>query len=450
MWMFYLLVSLVHAEVPETLQELSKKTEKDNFEYQVLAYKAAIDTINVSNNELAGMNSAEALKVSSFGLMHMPYRGDIRDVRNKALNTYISITRKLEEKPKENCEVLKERYEFLAKIAPDSLTMVNNNLSCLKVVKLIEPKNAELISVKIPPVNPELEKDFKADLSHDVDFYLAKNNNFPTEDVLNNMFMLFSAIFPEDFSVECTALKVDPNSTNPKDLKVSGHCERITPTVANLAEVKKQYDLNIKTMFEVPGGKEKVLGLYDNSKIASTKPLVKKWECLMSDESHCQSPDGKLIYGVNKRLPECIVMSMNLIYEKKQKAKPFLAFMNHRFHINMEAGEKSLPVFGKRFGQLGFNLPFPDSELEGCFHPTRHDLQNEPMTYIDILRKNALTQDQAFGGLTIDQLKGLKKITFTINHWATYHYYRKYLFQLPDEITEHEQRGSAKAYEKED
>lgn len=440
--------ALASAEIPATLIELSTLKDKNNIEYQLLAYKAGVDTVNSGVNALEGMNSAEALKILSMGLKYMSHRNDIRNLRNKALGTYISITKKLEENLKQNCEILVERYDFLKEVAPDGLSEVKNDRSCLNIAALeqhkpeAKKKGANIFEVPLPRINLQLEKNYKADISKTFDYFLQKNNNFPSEDILNNMFMLFVALYGEDFQVDCQDFVPNPDATNKNDLTVGAKCERINVTSSNLKEVQSQYDKNLKDLLEVPEGKESIDLLHEGTKISTSKPLFTKWTCLMSEGDHCRSNSAPLdgeLYGINKRLPECVIMDRNLIYKDSIKKSSFVAFMAHKEFI---PNPSSFPSFGPRNWDMTFSQ-YSIYDVRNCFRPsTRSELSGGPWLYIDELaRRHSIKAFHNFEGLSSDQLKGLQKITFTINYWETYNHYKNVLFEInPKNINSKKQR----------
>jgi hypothetical protein len=416
--------------IPQNVLLLDDYKDKDSVEYQVLVFKASIDTVNAGKNALEGLDSAGALKVLSYGLTKIPFRDDIRELRNKALVTYIDITKKLEENIIKNCNALIERYTFLDTVAPDGLLQLKNDRSCIKKLQKIENEQKKekiysLLEIPAPKIQKKLEQNYKSDLSKSVEYYVLKNNNFPGEDLLINIFMKFLAIYGHQPIAECGKFTADPDSVDVNDLNVNSNCNIKINPVANLNDVFKLYQENLYEFFFVQNGKVSI------SNIKTSKPLKSLYDCIINgvdDEGErCWLGDDRRVYGIHKGLPNCVIMNMNMVYKDKTESFPFVSFFYHQ-------SDPTKTKFGPRFRKLNFSEQSLDNDIKDCIFPEdRSFASSNPggtEGYINVLANEyAFKKRYVFKGLNSNQIRGLQNITFNIDFNKTYHIYKDSLFK---------------------
>ncbi len=236
----FLIPLISFARIPESLTKLATIKDKSSDEYMFLAQEAAIDTKNAAERMLDGENSAGALKILEVAVHLMPHRTDISQLRKKSLDTYLLITKKLEEDSVKNCSLLQERYTFLKSISPDALARLKLESSCA---------DAELLKIPEPQILKSLEEEFKADLV----------KTFPWDDVLGNSFMLLRSLYGEDFSVICDQFK-------------SGEAKCSTPSFdsADFKEKSLQYCGYVEGLLSVSTGKKSLLCVYNKKQTFRT------------------------------------------------------------------------------------------------------------------------------------------------------------------------------------
>lgn len=288
-------------DVPHSLTRLAEIKDKESEAYVFLAHQAAMDARLAANSALEGENSSLALKILSLALESMPHRNDLKDLRNKTLDTYIGITRKLEEDVEKNCELLKDRYSFLNSFAPDAITKVSYDKRCIRTV---ETKNA--FKIPGPKLLKNLESEFKAHTTHTTE-------NFPYVDVLNNTFMLFTSLVGEDFKITCHQLKTVEG-------KIHGTCVASSPEKNTYKEASLKYCAFLNELLIVPEGKHSVT-------------------CTIDERNHIfQTSDD--IYNVyvkavdnaafDNDIPVLVSMDMSLVKKDQTTIVPVLLRINQK------------------------------------------------------------------------------------------------------------------------
>lgn len=350
--------SFVWAEIPHSLTRLAEIQDKESEAYVFLAHQAAMDARLAANAELEGENSSGALKILGLATNVMPHRSDLKDLRNKALDTYISITKKLEEDIENNCEVLKERYSFLHSFAPDSIARLKYDKRCVKVVVKQDP-----FKIPEPRHLKDLEARFKADASH-------TTLNFPYEDVLNNMFMLFTSLYSDGFKISCAPQKIDGN-------KVTAQCSSTKKDEVSYRQVSLKYCAFLTELLIVPTGSKAVT-------------------CTIDGRNHIFRTSDSLynVYVTAVKSPAFdddipVLVSMNMTIKKKDNSSqdvPVLVRLNQK---DLKNGQFPRGVFEKAPEPYYFLMLGPQTKFE----------------------------------LAEADIKNLRAIEFTINMKATYDKY---------------------------
>jgi hypothetical protein len=354
------------AEIPHSLIKLREIKDKDGEAYMFLAHQAAMDARYSAESALEGENSSLALKILGVGLDLMPHRDDLKNLRNTALKTYLKITQKLEEDSKKNCSILKERYDFLATVAPDAFVKLKYDTSCGELIKSTPEKVAE------PTLIKNLESEFKATLSHD-----WKNSKFPYEDVLNNSFMLTRSLYGENFGVECKNFKIDTKSKEVESLDVHTDCT-LSGIASEFRETSFKYYGFLDHLLIVPNGTKAVMysTLDGTTKFFKTsESLYRIYERAFDNESF------------DEDMSTFALMTMTLKYKNKAHAENILVKLNH-----------------KNFKSTGV----PDIQYE----------KGPKERFESLATKTTLF-------LSSEEMKELEEVRFTIDYKSTYELYKK-------------------------
>lgn len=185
--------------VPDSLRRLSDISDTKSIEYEIAAYEAATDLINLGKNALRGRDSGQALRLLTIGTRLMPWRGDVAQLRDTALLTYIEGTNSMITKGASHCPTIIDRIQYLSTIAPDGLSSLNDfNLACpsnriqLKSKLVLEESDfISFLQKRLPDATPDkVEK--STDLSEQLEKIVARNKNFPTVDLLILGFNVFT------------------------------------------------------------------------------------------------------------------------------------------------------------------------------------------------------------------------------------------------------------------
>ena len=286
--------SFTFAVIPESLKKLATIQDRHSEAWMFLAQEAAIDTKNTAERMLDGENSAGALKILEVAIHLMPHRSDLSNLRKKSLETYVSITKKLEEDSLKNCALLQERYTFLKSIAPDALAKLKLERSCAKEEKIVKAETEEdLLKLQEPRIFKELEEEFKADLV----------KTFPWDDVLANSFMLFRALYGEEFRMICMNEKCSAEKINAENFK----------------EVSLQYCGYVEGLLSVSHGKKPLLCIYDKTKTFKTTPeLYQIYEKVFDNGAF------------DDDIPTYAVLNMTLKYMNKSEGREALVKLNNQ------------------------------------------------------------------------------------------------------------------------
>ena len=353
----------VFGEVPDTLRRLANMKDKDSEEYIFLAHKAAIDSRHAAVSALEGGNSSGALKILTLGLQLMPHRSDLKDLRNKTLETYIGITQKLEEDPKKNCSLLQQRYKFLASFAPDAVVKLKHDKSC--VISDVKAES-DILKIPEPVLLKDLENEFKANS------LIRKNTQFPFEDSLNSSFMLLMSLYGEEFKITCGDFKVDANTKDLKEIEVKAKCTSTSIDKAKFNDASLKYCNFLNELLVVEGGNKTVKCTLDgrNHVITTSTPLYHIYERAFDNSSF------------DDDLPLFAVLNMTALKSTQNLITSIFAELNHK---SFRAG--SFPI-----------LTFEKGDLK----------------------------EQASFTMTQEELNGLQELSFTINFKRTYELYKNH------------------------
>lgn len=289
------------AEVPHSLTRLAEIKDKESEAYVFLAHQAAMDARLAATSALEGENSSSALKILGLALEVMPHRNDLKDLRNKTLDTYINITKKLEEDVEKNCDLLKERYSFLNNFAPDAMTKLSYDSRCRKTQKV-----KDAFKVPEPKLLKNLETEFKADTGH-------STQNFPYIDVLNNTFMLFTSLLGEDFKITCKSLRAVED-------KIHATCTSNTPDKTAYREASLKYCAFLNELLVVPTGKRSVTCTIDgkNHIFQTTDPLYNVYVKAVDNAAF------------DDDIPILVSMEMSLIKKEQETLVPIIVKINQK------------------------------------------------------------------------------------------------------------------------
>ncbi|MFY7992407.1 MAG: hypothetical protein ACOVP4_03865 [Bacteriovoracaceae bacterium] len=335
-----------YGEIPHSLTKLSEIKDKNSEAYMFMAHQAAMDARYSAESALEGENSSLALKILGIGLELMPHRGDLKTLRNSALETYIKITQKLEEDSQKNCPVLQSRYNFLASVAPDAFVKLKYDRSCGSITKTTPEKINEPILYK------NLEAEFKVNLSSD-----WKNNHFPFDDVLNNSLMLTRSLYGEGEILKCDSLKIDPASKDVDSLDVMANCKS-AGIDSSFRETSFKYYGFLDHLLIVPNGTKAVMytNLDGSTKFFKTsEALYRIYERAFDNESF----DDDMIHFV--------VLKMTLRSLGKTETETLLAKLNHqKMKKNQQMEISFIKGAKERFETLGTRGPlfFSSEEMK--------------------------------------------------------------------------------------
>ena len=292
---------LAQTDVPHSLTRLAEIKDKESEGYVFLAHQAAMDARLAATSALEGENSSSALKILGLALELMPHRTDLKDLRNKTLDTYIGITKKLEEDVEKNCGLLKDRYSFLNSFAPDAITKVSYDSRCRKTVKA-----KDNFKIPEPKLLKTLETEFKADTTHTTE-------NFPYIDVLNNSFMLFSSLLGEDFKISCKDLKSIDN-------KIHAACTSTAADKSAYREASLKYCSFLNELLIVPTGKRSVTCTIDgkNHIFQTSDPLYNVYVKAVDNAAF------------DDDLPILVSMEMTLIKKEQETMIPVVVKINQK------------------------------------------------------------------------------------------------------------------------
>ena len=359
------------AQIPPSVLALHHIQDKNSEAYIFGASYAAIDAKHSAVAALEGGDSAMALKILTAALQVMAHADDLRNLRNKALETVIKITKSLESDIKKNCDILLQRYEFLEITAPDSLVELKHDKNCGKTTPAITETRKDVFSFPHLKVFEKLESENKSDLSQSLDYYVQKNNNFPYDELLLNSFSLFyerNIVDNKEFQISCFNLRVDPNSTNKDSVKVRSSCSHF---IQKSTKPEKKWIKVLMELLHVPEGDHDLI----YKKIKTTRPLAVKY--LSAFES------SDFLYG----MPRLVVMNMVLRYRDR---------------------DVKYPIFLSR-------VKPPSSftyEFLGSTSKIKFDLLGDKTNFENISPK---------------ELTGLLSINFAFDFKTTYEFYRKQL-----------------------
>lgn len=366
-YLFLLLFPLFSlAEIPDSLIRLSEIKNHDSEAYMFEAHKAAMDARHSAESALEGENSSLALKILSVGLKLMPHRDDLKNLRNTALDTYLSITKKLEEDTKKNCALLQERYQFLNTLAPDSLAKLTYDKDCGVIAK---KEDTDYIRIHEPVLLKDLEAQYKAD-------HIWKNTKFPFEDVLNNSFMLLRSLYGENFSLSCSGFKMVPGSNENNLIDAHSVC-KMSGIDESFRRISYKYYSFLDQLLITPEGKKAVMytTLSGVTKYFKTSDsLYQVYETAFDNEAF------------DDDISNFAVMNMNLKYKDKVLNESVLVKLDHK------SFKKGIPYVKFERGQT-----------------ERFEFIGKESTFF----------------LMQEELKGLQDIQFTINYRDTFDQYKK-------------------------
>ena len=405
-----------------SITELEKIQDKDSSEYQVMAYKVAIDTINSGKEALASYDSARALKLLSLAARFLPWRGDIVNLRDTALETYIKVSNSIIDKKK--CDEIFQRTEFLKTVAPDGVIKLQDFPAECKIEKMTLRKAEESISnillAKTPIIYAEIEKENFTDLKQDLNYIVKRNNNFPYDDFFK-MQMSYLFEFWKDFSFSCANFSVDPNATSLVDFNMNSNCS-VDASFHPLADeevtkLENKYISAAEALVGVPNGEGKI-EVSLKKEIQTTKPLMESYDQWYG--SHYLSNGDIYIFDV--------------ILENKNGAK---VIRQTGFNLIKSAIDGSIVVVA-RFGEMDL-VPKTDGELaeylakQNNVHSRQRNASNDFEMYMSLFLNYPYSGDNKysfrlpgmykFNFSSQQEIEGLKKISFKINLKKTYEFH---------------------------
>lgn len=287
------LSSQVFADIPESLRKLAVVENKNSEAYMFLAQEAAIDTKHAAERMLEAENSSGALKILEVAVHLMPHRTDINQLKLRALETFLKITRKLEEDSVKNCALLQERYLFLKNLAPDSLAKLKLETSCAPAAKSPAPESdVERLKVPEPKIIKELEEEFRAPLV----------KTFPWDDVLANTFLLLRSLYGEEFRLVCEMIKGEEAS-----------CKFSGSSAEEFKAASMQYCGYVESLLEVSDGKKPIVCIYNKANVfKTTDELYKIYEKALDNKAF------------EDDIPTYLVLTLTMKYMNKSIAKEVL------------------------------------------------------------------------------------------------------------------------------
>lgn len=168
-------ITLKEGEIPLSVSKLLSLKDYRSDEYKITSFEAALDLLNISKVHLRAENPAEALKYLAVAVKLFPYRGDISSSYKAAINQYVRNTNKLMSNKTITCNEYKDRYNYLLKTSPGSLTKLKRKVgnctaksikskgfNIANVLKEKSPKKYEIKEVKGINISEEIKEDERA------------------------------------------------------------------------------------------------------------------------------------------------------------------------------------------------------------------------------------------------------------------------------------------------
>lgn len=323
---------LIEYKIPASVIQLSG-ADKNHENYIFLAFNAGVDAKQAATSALEGKHSAAALKILAAALQVLPHMDELIDLRSKALESVINITKKLEEDPDKNCDVLMERYNFLKVISPDAMTQLKN-VKCAPEMadKNVKPLVKDIFKIPEPKVFQDLELAYRTDLTEALDFYIKKNTNFPFEEALKNSFSILFARYGENYTVNCVDLSIDTNVVSDATVDLMGKCV-FHSGVDSLPEQTTRYCSVFHDLFIVPKATEQLTCDQNPAvKFPISVPLLTTYKAAF----------GSMAF--DKGVPVYLVMNMTFRYKDSNRTMPLLVY-----HSLQSQNIKVLKSSGKRY-----------------------------------------------------------------------------------------------------
>lgn len=208
-------------KIPLELKTYVKNKDKDeNWDGVSKISDAALATMSFGKHLIEGKDSAAAVKLTGLALKYLSFRDDIRDLHNTALKLYEHVTKGMLSNPDIDCSEIKDRMVFLKQVSPDSSISTGSN-RCSKYLlasqnKVVPLEFDQIIALKNPKLNKELEEKAYKDLADELDFITKRNDkDFQYDRYLYEVLQAMG-----EFKYETSSLTVDANATDENDFTV--------------------------------------------------------------------------------------------------------------------------------------------------------------------------------------------------------------------------------------
>ncbi len=399
----------MNADIPVNLKKLSTIEDKESFEYQDLAFKAASDVLSSGREALSSFDSARALKLLSIGAKLLPWRNDVVSLRNNALETYIKITNEYIDNG--DCDLIRTRIVFLNTVAPDGYLKIKKiPKNCdQKLSKAPAPSLDDLFNLPEPKRDSSIEIRNFTDLPSQANYYIEQNNRFPEVELLLMSFQHFYD-FWNGFSIICKNFSIDPNITNSKNIVVESSCDlsqefTYTSDDVILDRFKKDVEKTNKLLYVLGGDSYKYifssfLGKFrTETKITSTVPRINKFK------------DIQLFLQVNN---PAVVFD---IYVENHKGLQ---------HLKQFVGQLSARTYTHRLHKIEISLKMESLVRKLFGVSSALMLKGRSTNRLDYLYPNSSSVKQTFYFNNIEDTKNLKQVIIRPNFNDTYKLYKEW------------------------
>jgi hypothetical protein len=204
-------------DIPDSLIELKKIKDKKSVQYEIAAYNATVDLLNLGKGYLNSGDSAKALKYLSLGVHFFSYRTDLVQLKNTATKQYIKTTNALIKSENTDCFDIRQRVEYLKQVSPDNVNLlVDYKKRCAaKKTKSYSYDNikydpAKFLQISVPTfIKNSATESTSLDDQLETIVHQNTNQDYPFVEQL-----ILGMKFIGNFSVFTTDLEVSSNSTN--------------------------------------------------------------------------------------------------------------------------------------------------------------------------------------------------------------------------------------------
>jgi hypothetical protein len=121
-----------------------KDSDSHNVETLIIIGELIEDIKQQSISALKSKNSIRSLKYSSLGVKLFPFRQDLVEINEKALEAYEITTKQLLENSSVSCNEITNRIAFLKKVAPDVAIPINDRCKFENNIELSKFENIKL------------------------------------------------------------------------------------------------------------------------------------------------------------------------------------------------------------------------------------------------------------------------------------------------------------------